>query len=138
MTSCQHGNTSCSAIVSILSVSAATRLIKFSFCGVFGSSGPALGVATIADVGILSARCASDTDFRQIGAPEGRGRALSIYAIGPMVRLFVHLPPDTDDLRPGLFLEVSLGILSFYPESGAGSSGPSPSYPSSTSCYLSS
>lgn len=42
-----------------------------SFCGVFGSSGPALGVATIAD----------------IFSPEERGRPISVYALGPMVGL---------------------------------------------------
>ena len=46
----------------------ATLVILRFFCGVFGSSGPALGVATIAD----------------IWAPEERGRPISIYAIGPM------------------------------------------------------
>ena len=92
--------------MSTLPLFAAMRMIEFSFCGVFGSSGPALGVATIADVGTLFARCSGHTDFRQIWAPEERGRPLSIYAIGPMVRLFIHLPPDIDDLRLVLCWEV--------------------------------
>lgn len=51
-----------------LSQNMPTLLVLRFFCGVFGSSGPALGVATIAD----------------IWAPEERGKPLSIYAVGPM------------------------------------------------------
>ncbi|GFZ42665.1 hypothetical protein JCM24511_00382 [Saitozyma sp. JCM 24511] len=46
----------------------ATLIVLRFFCGVFGSSGPALGVATCADV----------------WAPHERGRPVSLYAIGPM------------------------------------------------------
>ncbi|CAD6583670.1 MAG: hypothetical protein TREMPRED_003613 [Tremellales sp. Tagirdzhanova-0007] len=56
------------SIGTALSQNMVSLVVLRFFCGVFGSSGPALGVATIAD----------------IWAPEERGRPLSIYAIGPM------------------------------------------------------
>lgn len=64
----------------------ATLIVLRFFCGVFGSSGPALGVATCADVsiGATSPRAAL-THAVQVWAPHERGRPVSLYAIGPMV-----------------------------------------------------
>lgn len=60
-------------------------LIAMRFvCGVFGSVGPALGVATCADVRFASSPRAAQLTRPQIFAPKERGRPVSIYALGPM------------------------------------------------------
>lgn len=67
---------------------AAMVCLRF-FAGFFGSSGPALGVATVSDV------------FN----PRERGTPISIYAIGPMVLLALCLDTTWNLclIRPFLF-----------------------------------
>lgn len=61
-----------------------TGASAFSFAGVFGSSGPGLGVATISDLYVPSRFSDLSYDAELLRcrfAPRERGRVLSIYAI---------------------------------------------------------